>query len=507
MPASPSASASSCFEGAFHGRTLATLAATGNAKYLEGFGPVVEGFDQVPFNNMNAVRDAIGPATAGIIVEPIQGEGGVRPADMQFLRDLRAVCDEYGLILGMDEVQSGMGRTGKLFAHEWAGIAPDVMSAAKGIGGGFPLGAVLAKEKFAKALKPGTHGTTFGGNPLACAAGNAVLDVILAPGFLEDVERKGRKLRAELDKLAREFPQVFEDARGMGLLHGPEVRAAAGRGAGRLRRRGPDGDHRRRERAAPGAAAGRHRRRAGRGDGDAASRDAARAAVEGQGSGEMSASLRPSSRRDRPTGAVAGPRHFLDLRDFEPATLRQMLDVAAQLQARRRVVAAAGRQDAGADLREAEHPHARVASRSACASWAATWSCCRRATCRAAAARSPADTARVLSRYVDAIMLRTDDVAKLHELAEYATVPVINGLTDTSHPCQLMADVLTFEEHRGPIAGQVVAWCGDGNNVARSWIEAAVRFGFTLRLATPDALRPPAELIDVGARAGRRRSS
>ena len=133
------------FEGAFHGRTLATLAATGNAKYLEGFGPVVEGFDQVPFNNMNAVRNAIGPATAGIIVEPIQGEGGVRPADMQFLRDLRAVCDEYGMILGMDEVQSGMGRTGKLFAHEWAGITPDVMSAAKGIGGGFPLGAVLAR--------------------------------------------------------------------------------------------------------------------------------------------------------------------------------------------------------------------------------------------------------------------------------------------------------------------------------------------------------------------------
>jgi acetylornithine/N-succinyldiaminopimelate aminotransferase len=208
------------FEGAFHGRTLATLAATGNAKYLEGFGPVVEGFDQVPFNNMNAVRNAIGPATAGIIVEPIQGEGGVRPADMQFLRDLRAVCDEYGLVLGMDEVQSGMGRTGKLFAHEWAGIVPDVMSAAKGIGGGFPLGAVLAKEQYAKALKPGTHGTTFGGNPLACAAGNAVLDVILAPGFLEGVERKGRKLRTELDKLAREFPQVYEDARGMGLLQG-----------------------------------------------------------------------------------------------------------------------------------------------------------------------------------------------------------------------------------------------------------------------------------------------
>ncbi len=209
-----------CFEGAFHGRTLATLAATGNAKYLAGFGPVVEGFDHVPFNNMNAVRNAIGPGTAGIMVEPIQGEGGVRPADMQFLRDLRAVCDEFGLILGMDEVQSGMGRTGKLFAHEWAGIVPDVMSVAKGIAGGFPLGAVLAKEFVAKNMVPGTHGSTFGGNPLACAAGNAALDVILAPGFLQEVDRKGRKLRAALDKIARDYPTVFADARGMGLLLG-----------------------------------------------------------------------------------------------------------------------------------------------------------------------------------------------------------------------------------------------------------------------------------------------
>ncbi len=209
-----------CFEGAFHGRTLATLAATGNAKYLAGFGPQVEGFDHVPFNNMNAVRNAIGPGTAGVLVEPVQGEGGVRPADMQFLRDLRAACDEYGLILGMDEVQSGMGRSGKLFAHEWAGITPDVISAAKGIAGGFPLGAVLAKEFVAKHMVPGTHGSTFGGNPLACAAGNAALDVILAPGFLEDVDRKGRTLRAGLEKIARQYPQVFDDVRGLGLLIG-----------------------------------------------------------------------------------------------------------------------------------------------------------------------------------------------------------------------------------------------------------------------------------------------
>src|SRR3978361_1730469 len=217
-----------CFEGAFHGRTLATLAATGNAHYLEGFGPVVEGFDHVPFNNMNAVRDAIGPGTCGIIVEPIQGEGGVRPADMQFLRDLRAVCDEYGIILGMDEVQSGMGRTGKLFAHEWSGITPDVMSSAKGIGGGFPLGAVLAKERFAKALVPGTHGTTFGGNPLACAAGNAVLDVLLAPGFLGEVDRKARRLWWMLRGAVRDYPTVLEEVRGAGLILGLKSRVPNG---------------------------------------------------------------------------------------------------------------------------------------------------------------------------------------------------------------------------------------------------------------------------------------
>ena len=209
-----------CFEGAFHGRTLGTLAATGNPNYQKGFGPPVEGFDHVPLNNLNAVRNAIGPNTAGMIIEPIQGEGGIRVADLQFLRDLRTTCDEFGILLGLDEVQSGMGRTGKLFAHEWAGIVPDVISTAKGIGGGFPLGAVLAKEAVAKYLVPGTHGTTFGGNPLACTAGNVVLDVLLAPGFLDDVVRKGAKLGKLLDALVADFPALFEARRGRGLFQG-----------------------------------------------------------------------------------------------------------------------------------------------------------------------------------------------------------------------------------------------------------------------------------------------
>ena len=209
-----------CFDGAFHGRTLAMLAATGNKKYLAGFGPVVDGFDHIPFNNLNALRDAIGPETAGVLVEPVQGEGGIRPASLDFLRGLRAACDEFGILLGLDEVQCGMGRTGKLFAHEWAGIEPDVLSAAKGIAGGFPMGAILAKEHVAKYLKAGTHGTTFGGNPLACAAANAVLDVILAPGFLEDVQRKGQLLWEKLEAVVADYPTVLSDVRGTGLILG-----------------------------------------------------------------------------------------------------------------------------------------------------------------------------------------------------------------------------------------------------------------------------------------------
>jgi acetylornithine/N-succinyldiaminopimelate aminotransferase len=223
-----------CFDGAFHGRTLAMIAATGNPKYLAGFGPVVDGFDHVPFNDMNAVRAVISPETAGILVEPVQGEGGIRPASLRFMRELRAACDEFGILLGMDEVQCGMGRTGKLFAHEWAGIAPDVMSLAKGIAGGFPMGAVLANERVAKALVPGSHGTTFGGGPLACAAGNAVLDVVLAPGFLEAVDDTARYLWRGLLGLCARYPAVFIEARGAGLIAGlkcavpnGEVQAAA----------------------------------------------------------------------------------------------------------------------------------------------------------------------------------------------------------------------------------------------------------------------------------------
>ncbi|CAN5428772.1 aspartate aminotransferase family protein [soil metagenome] len=208
------------FEGAFHGRTLATIAAGGQAKYLEGFGPKVEGFDQVPFGDMQAVEAAIGPETAGILIEPVQGEGGLRPVSARDLKRLRALCDEHGLMLVFDEVQCGIGRTGKLFAHEWAGVIPDIMAIAKGIGGGFPMGACLATENAAQGMTAGTHGSTFGGNPLAMAVGNAVLDVVLEDGFLERVRRAGITLSQKLAQLKDEHPAIIADVRGTGLMMG-----------------------------------------------------------------------------------------------------------------------------------------------------------------------------------------------------------------------------------------------------------------------------------------------
>lgn len=208
------------FEGAFHGRTLATIAAGGQAKYLEGFGPKAPGFYQVPFNDMPALKAAITEETAAILIEPIQGEGGIRTVSTEFLQELRSLCDEYGLLLILDEVQCGIGRTGKLFAYEWAGITPDIMAVAKGIGGGFPLGACLATADAASGMVTGTHGSTYGGNPLAMAVGNAVLDIVLADGFLQHVRDVALVFRQGLASLADRFPDVIEEIRGEGLMLG-----------------------------------------------------------------------------------------------------------------------------------------------------------------------------------------------------------------------------------------------------------------------------------------------
>ena len=212
------------FEGAFHGRTLAMITAGGQEKYLEGFGPKAPGFIQLPFGDHEALKAAINEETAAILVEPIQGEGGIRPVPAQCLRGLRDLCDAHGILLIYDEIQTGMGRTGKLFAYQWSGAAPDIMASAKGLGGGFPVGACLATREAASGMTAGTHATTFGGNLLAMAVANAVLDVMLAPGFLEHVSRMGKLLRQHLAELVDSYPELVEAVRGTGLLQGLKAR-------------------------------------------------------------------------------------------------------------------------------------------------------------------------------------------------------------------------------------------------------------------------------------------
>lgn len=209
-----------CCRSAFHGRTLTTLSAGDNETYRTGFGPRPEGFRHVAFGNMNEMREAMSAKTAAILVEPIQGEGGINPADVEYLKALRQAADEFDALLIYDEVQCGMGRTGKLWAYEWSGVAPDIMSLAKGLGGGFPVGAILATEKAASGMAPGTHGSTFGGNPLAMAVANAVLDVILEPGFLDHVTKMGNLFAKRLGEIAARHPKLISEVRGKGLMIG-----------------------------------------------------------------------------------------------------------------------------------------------------------------------------------------------------------------------------------------------------------------------------------------------
>lgn len=213
------------FEGSFHGRSSAGIAAAGSEKMTKGFGPILGGFTSLPWGDLDAVTAAIGPQTAAIMVEPVQGEGGIRPMADADLKALRQIADENDLLLILDEVQCGVGRTGKLFAHEWAGITPDIMMVAKGIGGGFPLGAVLAREEAASGMTTGTHGSTYGGNPLACAVGGKVIEIVSDPEFLDAVRAKSGLLRQKLEGLIADNPEVFEEVRGTGLMLGLKCKA------------------------------------------------------------------------------------------------------------------------------------------------------------------------------------------------------------------------------------------------------------------------------------------
>ena len=472
------------FEGAFHGRTLATLAATGSAKYLEGFGPPMDGFDQVPLGDLEAVKKAIGPHTAGILIEPLQGEGGVRAAPHAFFRALRQLCDDNGLLLVFDEVQTGMGRTGELFAYKRLGVTPDVMSLAKALGGGFPIGACLATAEAAAGMTPGSHGSTFGGNPLAVAAANAVLDVMLKPGFLEHVQKMSLLLKQKLASVVDRHPDVLAEVRGEGLLIGLKAVVPSGDLVDRAARREAAHGRRRRQRGAVPAAADRQR------GGDRGIRAAARSR------------LRRAFRRSVATGGGAmstTPRHFLDLSELPTRELRNMLAAGVAMKAKLKAHARPTHPLEGKTLAmifEKPSTRTRVSFDVGMRQLGGESIMLTGAEMQLGRGETIADTARVLSRYVDAIMIRILNHDALLELAAYATVPVINGLTRRSHPCQVMADLMTFEEHRGPIEGRTVAWTGDDNNVLASWVACGGTVSIQVECRNPAAAR--AEQIDAG---------
>ena len=214
------------FEGSFHGRSSAGIAAAGSAKLTKGFGPLLGGFRQVPFGQHELLNEAVNEKTAAVMIEPIQGEGGIRQVPDQCLKGLRDFCDSHGILLILDEVQCGVGRSGKLFAHEWAGIVPDIMMVAKGIGGGFPIGAVLSTEDAATGMTLGTHGSTYGGNPLGCAVGSAVLDIVSDPAFMMDINRKAALMRQGLEALTSQYSDIFKGVTGSGLMLGLRCRVS-----------------------------------------------------------------------------------------------------------------------------------------------------------------------------------------------------------------------------------------------------------------------------------------
>ena len=397
---------------------------------------------------------------------------------------MRQLCDDNGLLLVFDEVQTGMGRTGELFAYQRLGVTPDVMPLAKALGGGFPIGACLATAEAAAGMTPGSHGSTFGGNPLAVAAANAVLDVMLKPGFFEHAQKMSLLLKQKLASVVDRHPDVLAEVRGEGLLIGVKAVVPSGDLVAALAR--PEAAHGRRRRKCGAVPAAADRDRSGdRGIGAAARARLRRtfAATVETGGGAMSKAL----------------RHFLDLNELPTKELRNMLAASVAMKAKLKAHAKPAKPLEGKTLAmifEKPSTRTRVSFDVGMRQLGGEAIMLTGAEMQLGRGETIADTARVLSRYVDAIMIRILNHDALLELAAHATVPVINGLTRRSHPCQVMADLMTFEEHRGPIEGRTVAWTGDDNNVLASWAHAAERFKFNLNVATPPQLAPNKAMKD-----------
>ncbi len=405
---------------------------------------------------------------------------------MTFLRALRKLCDDNGLLLMFDEVQTGIGRTGDLFAYQHTGVTPDIMALAKALGGGFPIGACLATAEAAKGMTAGTHGSTFGGNPLAMAAGNAVIDVVTGEGFLDRVKHSGLLFKQKLAELKDRHASVLAEVRGEGLLMGLRMVPPVGEMVDALRA----------ENMITVAA------------GDNVVRLLPPLIINDQEIDEAVARVDRActrleqTQRGRQAGSGVmtgnGVRHFLDLIDIPKPVLAGLIDNSRAMKAERakgvRHSPLAGK--TLAMVFDKPSTRTRVSFDVAMRQLGGEAIMLTAQEMQLGRGETLADTARVLSRFVDAIMIRTLDHEAVAEIARYATVPIINGLTRRSHPCQVLADVMTFEEKLGSIRGRTVAWTGDANNVLASWMHAAERFDFRLRVATPSELKPKKWLMD-----------
>ena len=472
-------------ENSFHGRTLATLTATGNRKVQAGFEPLVQGFVRVPYNDLAAVETAAANRKniVAILVEPIQGEGGINIPDDAYLPGLRAICDREGWLLICDEIQTGIGRTGRMFGFQHTDMVPDVITLAKGLGNGVPIGACVARGAAAEVFAPGTHGSTFGGNPVGLSRG---------AGGAGDDRRRG----------------AGGQCRRAGGVAGGGLPGGTRRGGGRDRRARARLDARDRARSAlcragrpgpGGGAADQCHRRAG----GAALAAPDPATAGGRAIGHLVE--RPDSLLSGgPLVSGSAPlacRHLLSLFDLSAAEARALLARGTELKAmlRRGEDYHPLRHRTLAMIFEKSSTRTRVSFEAGMIQFGGHAIFLSPRDTQLGRGEPIEDAARVLSRMVDAVMIRTFDQETVERFAAYSAVPTINGLTNRLHPCQVLADMQTYFEHRGDIRGRQVAWIGDGNNMCQSYMEAARLFDFTLRIACPAGFEPDAQLLAADA--------
>ncbi len=454
----------------FHGRTLATVTATGQDRFHAGFAPLPEGFRYVPYNDLAALEAAVTDRTCGVMVEPIQGEGGVVIPAPGYLQGIRKICDERGLLMIVDEVQTGIGRTGTLFACEQEEVVPDMITLAKALGNGFPIGALLAAKEVAAAFVPGSHGSTFGGNPLATAAGIAVLETILDEEILDNCSQVGEYFVSRLAELKEKNDRIRE-VRGRGLILAVELTVPGADFVLEMHEERTSDQLHRRKRPAFCPSPYPHENRRGQGRGHP---------LRGPG-GVMKKDLLSEYDLEREDyECIFEKAHRLKrlLREgrehatLKGKTLGMIFDKSST---RTRISFEVGMYQMGGIALFLSNRDTQLGR-----------------------GEIIADSARIMSRYLDGIMIRTFSQDAVEEFARYATIPVINGLTDLLHPCQLLSDLFTIIEKRGGYEGLKIAYVGDGNNMANSWINAAAKLPFHLDLACPEGYDPDPAILKRG---------